>query len=53
MTNLWAADLEEVDSLSADINVIGDVSQEEGNAILHILGDQSVALNPEVFICRD
>lgn len=36
-TNLWAADLQEVDGLSADIYIIGDVSQEDRNTILHIL----------------
>lgn len=36
-TNLWAADLEEVDGLSADVHIIGDVFQEDGNTILHIL----------------
>lgn len=52
-TNLWAADFEQVDGLSADIHVISDVSQEDGHAILHILGNQSVALNPEMFVCKN
>lgn len=52
-TNLWAADLEEVDCLSADVHIIADVSQEDGHTILHILGDQSVALDPEVFVCTN
>lgn len=50
--NLRAADLEEVDGLPTDVYVIGNVSQEEGHTVLHILWDQSVALDPEVFICR-
>lgn len=37
LTNLWAADLEEVDGLSTDVHVIGDVSQKEGHTVLHIL----------------
>lgn len=35
--NLWAADLEEVDGLSTDVHVIGDVSQKDGHTILYIL----------------
>lgn len=50
--NLWATDLEEVDGLPTDIHVIGDVSQEDRHAVLHILRDQSVALDPEMFVCR-
>lgn len=52
-TNLWAADLQQVDGFSADVDIVGDVSQEDGHAVLHILGDQSVALHPEVLVCRD
>lgn len=35
--NLRAADLEEVDGLPTYVYVIGNVSQEEGNTVLHIL----------------
>lgn len=52
-TNLWAADFEEVDGFSTDVHVIGNVSQEDWHAVLHILRDQSVALNPEVFVCKN
>lgn len=52
-TNLWPADLQQVDGFSADVNIIGNVPQEDGNTVLHILGDQSVALHPEVLVCRD
>lgn len=52
-TNLWAADLEEVYGLSTDVHVIGDVSQKNGHTVLHILCDESVALDPEVFVCRN
>lgn len=52
-TNLWAADFEEVDGLSTDIHIIGNVSQKDWHTILHILWDQSVALYPEVFVYKD
>ena len=53
MTNLWAADFEEIDGLSTDVHVVGDMPQEDRHTILHILRDQSVALNPEVFVCTN
>lgn len=52
-TNLWVADLQQVDGFSADVDVVGNMSQEYRHAVLHVFGDQSVALHPEVFVCRD
>lgn len=53
VSHLWAADLQEVDGLPADVHVVGDVPQEHGNAVLHVPGDQGVALDPEVFVCTN
>lgn len=52
-TYLRAADLQQVNGLPANVHVVGEVSQEEGYAVFHIFGNQSVALDPEVFVCRN
>lgn len=35
-TYLRAADLQQVDGFPANVHVVGEVSQEEGHAVLHI-----------------
>lgn len=35
-TYLWAADLQQVNGLPANIHVVGEVSQEEGHTVFHI-----------------
>lgn len=52
-TYLWAADLQQVNVLPADVHVVGEVSQEDGHAVLHVLWNQSVSLDPEVLVCRN
>lgn len=52
-TYLRAADLQQVNGLPANVHVVGKVSQEEGHAVFHIFWNQSVALDPEVFVCRN
>jgi len=49
--HLRAADLQQVDGLAADVDVVGDVSQEDGHRVLRVLGDQGGAALPEALVC--
>ena len=48
--DLGTADLQQVDGLPADVDVVGDVPEEDGHVLLHAARDQGVPLRPEVFI---
>lgn len=50
--HLRAAELQQVDGLPADIHVVRDVLQERGHAVLHLLGDEHVAVRPVRLVCR-
>lgn len=49
--HLWAAELQQIDGLPADVHVVGDVAQEHRDAVLRLFGNEHVAVGPVQPVC--